>query len=99
MREVIKQGGGHFGITKDRSPFAEAEVRGDHDAGALVGLTQQAEGQRSARGAEGQVFQLVEDHEVELGHAFRDLASLTPGLSLIEGNDQFDGREKRAFRR
>jgi hypothetical protein len=49
------------------------------------------EQQSPARGAEWQVAQFVQDHEVEVGHAFRDLSSLSLGLFLFEGIDQFDG--------
>ena len=45
MREAIQQGGGHFGIAKDTGPLAEAQVGGDHDAGALVEFGQQVEQQ------------------------------------------------------
>ena len=63
--EAIKQGGGHLGNAEDRSPFAEAEVRGDHDAGALVELAQQMEEERPAP-PERQVFQLITNNEFEL---------------------------------
>lgn len=50
--------------------------------------------QRPARGAEGQVSQLIEDHEIEAGQAFSDLPRLALGLLLFEGVDQFDGGEE-----
>ena len=53
--EAVAQRGGHLGITKDRGPFAEAEVGRDRHAGALVELAQQMEQQCAARGAERQV--------------------------------------------
>jgi hypothetical protein len=34
--EAIEQRGGHFGVAEDGCPFAEAQVRGDDDTGALV---------------------------------------------------------------
>ena len=37
-----------FGITEHRGPFAEAEVGGDHDAGAFVQFAEQMEQQRAA---------------------------------------------------
>jgi hypothetical protein len=55
------------------------------------------EEQRPARGAERQVSQLVQDHEVELGQAFRDLACFALGLFLFEGVDQFNGGEEADF--
>jgi hypothetical protein len=36
MGEADQQRGSHFGIAKDGRPFAEGEVRGDDDLGALV---------------------------------------------------------------
>ncbi len=94
MGEAVEQGGGHLGITKEGGPFAEAEVGGDHHAGALVELAEQMEQQGAARGAEGQVSQFVEDHEVELGQTFGDLSGLSFGLFLFKGVDQFDGGEE-----
>ena len=36
MCEAVEQGGRHFGVAKHAGPFAEGEVRGDDDGGALV---------------------------------------------------------------
>ena len=36
MCEAVEERGGHLGITEHAGPFAEAEVRSDDDAGALV---------------------------------------------------------------
>ena len=55
MRETVEQGRCYFGVAEDRSPFAEAEIGGDGDAGALVKLAQQVEQKRPAGGAERQV--------------------------------------------
>lgn len=46
--KAVEQSVGNLGVTEDRGPFAEAEVGGDDDAGALIKLAQQVEGQRSA---------------------------------------------------
>ena len=48
VREPIEQRGGHLGIAEHLGPFAEAEIGGDDDAGALVELAQQVEQQRTA---------------------------------------------------
>ena len=82
MGETVEQGRCHLCVAKDCGPFAEAEACCDDNAGALVKLAQEVEQQGSARGAEGQVAQLVQDHEVELGHAFRDLPGLAFGLPV-----------------
>ena len=44
----IQQGGGHLGVAEHVGPFAEAEVGGDDDAGALVEFAEQVEQQRPA---------------------------------------------------
>ena len=43
MGQAIKQRRGHFGLTKDGWPFAEGEVGGDDDGGALVKLADEVE--------------------------------------------------------
>ena len=48
MREPVEQGCGHLGIAEHVCPFAEAEVGGDDDAGALVEFAQQVEQQCAA---------------------------------------------------
>ena len=40
MGEAIEQGGGHLGVSEHAGPFAEAQVRGDDDAGAFVEFAQ-----------------------------------------------------------
>ena len=46
--EPVEQRGGHLGISEDGSPFREAQVGGDDDAGALVELAQEMEEQSTA---------------------------------------------------
>ena len=75
MGEAIEQSGGHFGVTKDRSPFTEAEVGGDDDAGALVEPAEEVE-EQGAGGAERQVAELVEDDEVGAREALGDLTAM-----------------------
>ena len=41
--QAVEQSRSHLCITKDRGPFAEAEVCGYDDAGALVKLAEQME--------------------------------------------------------
>ena len=48
MSEPIEQRGCHLGIAEHAGPFAEAEVGGDDDAGALVELAEQMEEKRAA---------------------------------------------------
>jgi hypothetical protein len=48
MGKPVEQYGGDLGVSEDRGPFAEAEVRGDDDAGALIEFAEQMEKQRAA---------------------------------------------------
>ena len=84
MGEAVEKGCGHLGVAEDGGPFAEAQVGGDDDAGALVEFAQQMEEQRTARGTERQVAQFVQDHEIEARQAFGDLAGLALGLFLFQ---------------
>ena len=47
VSEPVEQRGCHLCIAKDAGPFAEAQVGGDDDAGALIKLAQQMEEQRA----------------------------------------------------
>ncbi len=94
MGQAVLQSGGHLGIAEDGSPFAEAEVGGDDDAGALVKLAQQVEEQRSTRGTERKVSEFIEDQQIETDQRLGDLACLASCFLLLERIDQFDGREE-----
>jgi hypothetical protein len=92
--EPVEESSGHLGVAEDSGPFTEAEIGGDDHTRALVELAEEMEQQRAARGAERQVAQFIEDHEVELGQVLGNLACLALGLLLFEGVDQFDRREE-----
>ena len=94
VRQPVEQRGRHLGVTEDIGPFGEAEIGGDGDAGPLVELAEQVEQQGSARGAERQVAELVEDDEVAAHQAFGDLARPAEQLLLLERVDEFDGGEE-----
>ena len=61
MGEAVEQRRGHFRVAEDGRPFAEAQVRRNDDAGALVELAEQMEEQRPSGDAEWQIAELVED--------------------------------------
>jgi hypothetical protein len=46
--ETVEEGRRHLGVAEDGGPFAEAEIGGDDDAGALVEFAQEMEQQRAA---------------------------------------------------
>ena len=97
--QPVEECGGHLGVAEDGGPFAEAEVCGDDDAGALVKLAEEMEEQRTAGGAERQVAQLVEVDEGQktirgivftrranrASSGFRRSARLCPWSSLAPG--------------
>src|SRR5271155_1857649 len=92
--KTIEQRGRHLRVAEHGGPLAEAEIGGDDDAGALVELAEQMEKQGSARGAEWQVAEFVEDDEVRVGKPPRDLAGFALKLLLFESVDEFDGGEE-----
>ena len=48
MGKPVEQRRGHLGVTEDAGPFAEAEIGGDDDAGALLEPAEQVEEQGAA---------------------------------------------------
>ena len=59
MGQTVEQGCGHLGVAEDGRPFAEGEVGGDDDRGALVEPAHEVEEQLPAGLGEGQVAELV----------------------------------------
>ena len=94
MGEAIEQRRCHLGVTEDSGPFAEAQVGGNDDAGALVKFAEKMEQQRTARGAERQVSQLVEDHQFGFQQGFGDIPCFALCFCLLKRIDQFHGREE-----
>ena len=76
--EAVEEGCGHLGIAEDGGPFAEAQVGGDDDAGALAEFAQQMEEQCATQGTERQVAQFIkvdEDQKTIRGIVFPRRAS------------------------
>ena len=64
MGEAIEQRRGHLGIAEDGGPFAEGEVGGDDNRGALVEPAHEVEQELPAGLGEGQIAKFVGDDEV-----------------------------------
>src|ERR1700677_456406 len=94
--KTIKQRGRHLRVAEHGGPLAEAEIGRDDDAGALIEFAEQMEEERSAGGAERQVAKFVEDDEIGIGEAPRNLAGLPLALLLFESVDELDGGEEPA---
>jgi hypothetical protein len=97
VREPVEQGCRHLGIAENAAPLAETQVGGDHDAGALVELAEQVKQQGSARRAERQVAELVQDDEVETEQTIGELPCLVRGLFLLQRIHQVDRGEEPDF--
>ena len=65
--QAIEQRGGHLGVTEYGGPFAEGEIGGDDDRGALVEAADKVEQELAAGLGEGQIAELIEDDEVHAG--------------------------------
>src|SRR5262249_34941486 len=65
VREAVEQRRGHLGIAEHLRPLGEGEVGGDDDRSALVEPADQMKEELAACEREGQVAELVEDHEVD----------------------------------
>ena len=90
MGETVEQRGGHLGVAEDGWPFAEGEVGGDDDRGALVEPAHEVEEQLPAGLGEGQIAKFVEDDEVAAYELVRG-AALASGAELgLEVVDQVD---------
>ena len=80
MGKAIEQRRGHLGVAEDGWPFAEGEVGGDDDRGALVEPAHEVEQELAAGLSEGQIAKFVEDDEVAPGE-------LVCGAALASGTE------------
>ena len=80
--KAVEQGGGHFGVAEDARPFAEGEIGGDDDRGALVEPVDQMKQHLAAGLSERQIAELVEDDKVHAGEAVGQ-PPLSTGASLV----------------
>jgi len=92
--EPVEQRSRHLGVSKDADPLREAQVGRDDDARALVELAEQVEEQSPTVLTEWQIAELVENHDIRIHQTQRQLARLPHQLLLLNGVDEFDGREE-----
>jgi hypothetical protein len=74
MLEPIQHCGGRLGVAEHAAQLGKRQIGRDHHAGVLVELQEQMEQQRAARLAEGQIHQLVNNHQIDIEKPQRDLA-------------------------
>ena len=94
VRQTIEERGGHLGVAEDGRPFAEGQVGGDDDRGALVEPADEVEQQLASGLGEGQVAELVEDDEVAPGQLIGEPALAAGAGFGLEPVDQVDDVEE-----
>ena len=87
MREAIEERGGHLQVAEGAPPFAEGEIGGDKDRGALVEPADEVGEKLTAGLGEWEIAELVEGDEVPAGEVIGD-AALPAGARL--GPDPID---------
>src|SRR5580692_262501 len=88
--QAIEHGGGHLGVAEHLGPIGEGEIGGDQQRGVFVELADQVEQQLSARLAERQVAQFVDDDEIVAQQVLSQATAAAGGLFLLELIDQID---------
>ena len=78
--QAIEQRGRHLGIAEHARPFAEGEIGGDDDRGALVEPADEVEQELAAGLSERQIAEFVEDDEVHAGQMVGE-----PALAAVAG--------------
>ena len=61
MGQPIEERRCHLRVTKDVSPFTEAQIGCDDDTGALVEAAEQMEQQGAPRRTEGEITEFIKD--------------------------------------
>src|SRR5437764_8863587 len=90
MREAVEQRRCHLGVAEHARPFAEGQVGGDEDGGALVKPADQVEQQLATGLGEWQVAQFVEHDEVEPRQVIGEPALPTGAGFALQPIDEVD---------
>ena len=80
----------HFGIAKDRDPFAELQVGGNDDTGFLIELADQVEEKSSAGFGEWNIAQFIDDDTICLAKLTDEFAGISFGLFLNQCVNEID---------
>lgn len=91
VRQSIQECGGRLGIAKHVTPFREGQIGCNDDAGPLIELGEQMKQQCATGLRERQISQLVQDHQIYLHQAERQLALFARGLLSFQRIDPFHG--------
>ena len=96
MGQPIEQRGRHLGVAEDARPFAEAEIGGDDDRGALVEPADQMEEELAAGLSEGQIAEFVEDNKIDAGEIIGEAALPAGAGFALQPVDEVDDSVKAA---
>ena len=88
--QAIEQRGGHLGVAEHARPFAEGQVGGDDDRGALVEPADEVEEELAAGLSEGQIAEFIENDEVHAGQMIGEPALPTVAALGLEPIDEID---------
>jgi hypothetical protein len=90
VSQTVEQRGGHRRIAEHAGPFAEGQIGGDEDGGALIKPADEVEEKLTAGLGKGQISELVQDNEVHPGQVLgKPALSPVAGLGL-EAVDEID---------
>ena len=88
MGDPIQHRCGHLLVRKHLAPFAEGQVGGQDQAGALVQLTEQVEQQGATAFGKWQIALLVQDHGIDIDQPVGQLSGFAGRLLLLQLVDQ-----------
>lgn len=94
VSQPVQQRRGQLGVAKHRRPFAEVEIAGDKNTGALIKLREQVEQQGASALAEGQIAQLIQYHQIHMHQPVGQLTLLARGLFQLKCIDQLNGGQE-----
>ena len=90
MGQAVEQRGRHLGVAEHAGPFAEGEIGGDDDGGALVEPADEVEQKLAAGLSERQIAEFVEDDEVHAGQMIGEPALPSVAGLGLEPVDEID---------
>src|SRR5437763_8842115 len=92
VEEAVDERGGHDVVTKHLAPVLETLVARQHGAGMLVAAGHELEKEHRSRPAEGQVANLVDDHEAGEDEGAEPVAQSPRLLRVLERRDEVGER-------
>src|SRR5439155_16319145 len=92
MDKAVDQRAGHDVVAEDLAPLLEAFVRREHGGGVLVAAANELEEQHRTNATDGQIADLVDDHEAGKDESPEPMAQPAGLLGVLERGDQVGKR-------